>query len=236
VIFDSNGKQTFMAGSTRRRIDVHHHFWPQRYMLEEQQRNPGYTHSSTGKARLLSWTAEQAIEVMDAQGIACAIGSISTPGVWFGDVPASRRLSRDWNEEGAKTVHDHPLRFGFFAVVAPPDTEGALREIEYALDTLQADGIGLLSNYDGKSLGDAAFAPVFDELNRRKSVVFVHPTMHPATAPVWFSMERWRAAPTSGLSFPMAPAFCPISGRGSSTSARRSSSFTTTIRTASSTR
>jgi predicted TIM-barrel fold metal-dependent hydrolase len=182
VIFDSNGKQTFMAGSTRRRIDVHHHFWPQRYMLEEQQRNPGYTHSSTGKDRLLRWTAQQAIDVMDTHGIACAIGSISTPGVWFGDVPASRRLSRDWNEEGAKTVHDHPQRFGFFAVVAPPDTEGALKEIEYALDTLKADGIGLLSNYDGKSLGDAAFAPVFDELNRRKSVVFVHPTMHPSTA------------------------------------------------------
>lgn len=164
------------------RIDVHHHFWPRRYMQEEQKRIASYKHSSTNKKRLVSWTVEQAIEAMDQNGIAVAIGSISTPGVWYGDVPAARRLSRDWNEAGAATVRDHPSRFGFLAVVAPPDTDGALLEIEYALDTLKADGIALLSNYDGKSLGDPAFAPVFDELERRKCVVFVHPTLHPATA------------------------------------------------------
>ncbi len=171
-----------MAGKHLQRIDVHHHFWPRRYMIEEQARIPGYSHSSTGKDRLVNWSPELALETMDSQGIACGIGSISTPGVWYGDVPAARRLSRDWNEEGAKTVQAYPSRFGFFAVIAPPDTDGALREIEYALDTLKADGIGLLSNYDGISLGDPAFAPVFDELNRRKCVVFVHPALHPATA------------------------------------------------------
>ena len=171
-----------MTSPSPRRIDVHHHFWPRRYMREEQERNASYKHSSANATRLLSWTAEQAIEMMDQNGIAAAIGSISTPGVWFGDVEAARRLSRDWNEEGARTVQGHPSRFGFFAVIAPPDPDGALREIEYALDTLKADGIGLLSNYDGKSLGDAAFAPVFAELDRRGCVVFVHPTAHPATA------------------------------------------------------
>jgi predicted TIM-barrel fold metal-dependent hydrolase len=171
-----------MASMTRRRIDVHHHFLPRNYMIEEQERNAGYKHSGANKQRLLSWTPEQAIEVMDEHCIACAIGSVSTPGVWFGDIRAARRLSRDWNECAAKAVHDHPTRFGFFAVAAPPDTEGALKEIEYALDVLQADGIGLLSNYDGKSLGDPSFAPVFEELNRRKCVVYVHPTMHHCTA------------------------------------------------------
>jgi predicted TIM-barrel fold metal-dependent hydrolase len=168
-----------MPQSPPGRIDIHHHFLPQRYMSEEHERIAGYTHGGMSTERLLHWTPEQALEVMDANGIGFAVGSVSTPGVWFGDVAAARRLSREWNEAAAKAVHDHPTRFGFFAVVAPPDPEGALTEIGYALDTLKADGIGLLSNYDGKSLGDPSFAPVFAELNRRKCVVYVHPTVHP---------------------------------------------------------
>ncbi len=164
------------------RIDIHHHFLPRPYMAEEQARIAGYKHGGMTADRLLGWTPEQAIEVMDANGIAFATGSVSTPGPWFGDAAAARRLSRMWNEGAAKAVADHPDRLGFFATVAPPDPEGALKEIEYALDTLKADGIGLLSNYDGKSLGDATFAPVFEELNRRKCVVYVHPTMHVCTA------------------------------------------------------
>lgn len=167
---------------TCHRIDVHHHFLPQPYMKAEQERIADYTHGGMSANRLVSWTSDQAIEVLDENGIEFALGSISTPGPWFGDVAASRKLVRGWNEEAAKAVQAYPDRLGFFAPIAPPDTEGALKEIEYALDTLKADGIGLLTNYDGKSLGDESFKPVFEELNRRKCVVYIHPTAHVCTA------------------------------------------------------
>src|SRR5271156_2979666 len=108
----------------RHRIDIHHHFLPQRYMHEEHERIPNVVHNIGD--RLLKWTPAQAIEVMDQNGIAVAIGSVSTPGPWFGDVAAARRLSRDWNEAGAGAQRPHPRRVRIFPTIAPPPPHRAL--------------------------------------------------------------------------------------------------------------
>src|SRR5271170_5718112 len=118
---------------------------------------------------LRNGSAEKSLEDMDKSGVARSIMSLTTPGVWFGDVAEGRRLAREVNEHFAKTVADHPTRYGMFAVLPLPDVEGSLRELAYAFDTLKADGIGLFTSYQDRYLGDAAFAPVFDELNRRKA-------------------------------------------------------------------
>jgi predicted TIM-barrel fold metal-dependent hydrolase len=131
--------------------------------------------SDRDHSALLNWTPARAVEEMDRTGIRSAITSLGLPGVWFGGADAARSLARTCNEYAAQMVRDFPGRFGLFAALPLPDTDGSLREIAYAFDVLKADGVGLVSNYDDKWPGDPAFGPVFEELNRRKAVVFIHP-------------------------------------------------------------
>jgi len=161
------------------RLDVHHHILPPTYLrlVGAERIGPLLV---AGKPPV--WTPQHSIEAMDRNGIEKSITSISAPGLWLGDTESTRRLTRECNDYAAKMRQDHPGRFGLFASLPLPDVEGSLREIAYALDELKADGIGLLTNYDGKYPGDVAFAPVFEELNRRKAVVYFHPTEAPCCA------------------------------------------------------
>jgi predicted TIM-barrel fold metal-dependent hydrolase len=136
-------------------IDTHHHFYPPAYQKawmdwEDARKIP---HFKTQVA----WTRDKAIEELDKNGV------------------ATGTMARICNDFGAEMVRDYKGRFGLFATLSMIDIDATLKEIEYAFDTLQADGVGLQSNYGDKWLGNPVYKPVFEELNRRKAVVYVHP-------------------------------------------------------------
>jgi hypothetical protein len=152
------------------RIDVHHHLSPPTYIAASNA-------SHFGDPLMKNWTPEKSLEDMDGAGVEVAILSVTAPGLGFTSGEAARKLARECNDYAARLVADHHGRFGSFAMIPLTDIDGSLQEIAYALDTLKADGIGLLTSYGDKWLGDPAFLPVMEELNRRKALVYTHPTL-----------------------------------------------------------
>ena len=146
-----------VASPALRTVDVHHHIYPPRYLSENLEHIAKDIGPVAAKAQ--NWSPRSAVEKMDQAGVATAINSITSPGVWFEDGDAARVRARVCNEFGAQLIRDFPGRFGMFAAIPLPDTDGSLKEIEYALDVLKLDGVGLLTSYAGKLLGDPAFAP-----------------------------------------------------------------------------
>ncbi len=182
------------AGCACGRIDVHAHFLPECYV--EALAKAGLT-TLDGGFPIPAWSEAAALEMMERQKIGQAMISLSSPSTHFLPVEQKPALVRQVNEEGAGLVRRHPDRFGFFASLPLPDVDGALTEMAYAFDVLGADGIVLETNIEGEYLGSANFAPVFAELNRRKAVLFLHPT-----SPACFdALALGRPAPL--LEFPL---------------------------------
>jgi predicted TIM-barrel fold metal-dependent hydrolase len=151
-------------------IDVHHHFLPPRFVAQRREEILYFARDP----EVLEWSPSRAIEQLDRFGIDTAYLSLGVPGA------GETRLARACNEYAAELTREHPGRFGVFASLPLPDVEAGLTELEYAFDQLGADGVGLLSSYDGRHLGDPLFAPLLEELDRRGAIVHVHPIAPPA--------------------------------------------------------
>jgi predicted TIM-barrel fold metal-dependent hydrolase len=151
-----------ISTAARRRIDVHHHVVPPQFV-------------ATTPMPVKVPDTDSQLQSMDDFGIQAAITSL-TPRVFLNHPTRRREVARECNEFQAGLVRDHPARFGAFAVLPLPDVDDALAEVAYALDTLHLDGIGLFSSCEGRYLGDPLYDPLFEELNRRKALVFVHPS------------------------------------------------------------
>ena len=178
--------------STRNLIDIHAHFFTNEYLAA--MRAAGL--QDVDGFPLPDWSVESSLELMDRCDIKTSVLSISAPGIEFVPAASARMLTRKINEQQAKLVALYPHRFGGFALLPLPDVDGALLEMAYALDVLRLDGIVLFTNINQIYLGDKRFEPIFEELNRRNAVVFVHPV-----APPGFNIERL-GFPAPAIEFP----------------------------------
>jgi predicted TIM-barrel fold metal-dependent hydrolase len=155
------------------RIDCHAHYLPPAYY--DALRDAGLTLLDGGMP-VPQWRVEDSLALMDRHDIATQMLSVSSPSVNFAGADKAVRLARAVNEQGAGYIRAHPGRFGLFATLPMADVAATLKEIDHAFDTLKADGVTMLTNTGGIYLGDQKYDAVFDALNARKAVVFIHPT------------------------------------------------------------
>jgi 6-methylsalicylate decarboxylase len=162
-------------GAKPKVIDTHHHFYAPSY--QKKWLDWEDAHHGRHFPGQVAWSVQKAVEDMDKNGISIGVLSLaSTPGNWFGlDAAGAGAMARTCNDFAAEMMRDHKGRFGLFATLSMFDIDATLKEIEYVFDTLHADGVGLQTNYGDKWLGHPVYKPVFEELNRRKAVVYVHP-------------------------------------------------------------
>ena len=166
------GRPLAAQNARPRLINVHHHLTAPAYVKF-------LTDNKVREFPIKS--AAEGIEDMDKAGVTIALCSTIGPGIWFGNLADTRRLAREINDYAAKVVSDYPGRFGMFTMLPLPDIDGSLKEIEYGFEKLKADGVYMYTNWGGKALygdkylGDLALAPIYEELNRRKAVVYTHP-------------------------------------------------------------
>jgi len=163
------------AQPTKTVIDTHLHFYPPEYQAIQKAYLEARKLPPIGVDQ--DWTPAKVVELMDKSEIRTGVLSLaSTPGTWFdAGAESAHKTATMCREFAAKMRQDYPGRFGVFAPLSMIDADVTLKEIEHAFDAIKADGINLQTNYGDKWLGDPAYKPVLEELNRRKAVVYVHP-------------------------------------------------------------
>ena len=171
------------------RWDLHTHYYPQSYfrLIEEVGGDFSFGQSPTGQtiirfrgSRFFGITPpmtdpRKRLEDMDRVGIDTEVLSLSTPNVYFVEGKAQANVARMVNDAYAELAAMHPGRFLGFASIPMDDPDAAVRELERAVEELRMQGVILLSNIRGRALADPLYRPFFEEADRRRLCVFVHP-------------------------------------------------------------
>ncbi|GAA4203597.1 amidohydrolase family protein [Streptosporangium oxazolinicum] len=164
------------------RVDTHNHAVPPK--MQEWAVRAGILPPNQSRwPTWARWSLAATEEVMAENEIAAVVTSSPAPFEVFKDATQVREGARVINESLADLVREQPARFGFFAFLPLTDVDDALAETAYALDTLGADGVLLLTHVDGTYIGDKSFEPLFAELDRRHAVALVHPQFLPGGTP-----------------------------------------------------
>jgi predicted TIM-barrel fold metal-dependent hydrolase len=172
-------------------IDVHAHHYPDSYLDACKRADSGFTHYYRDDGRLIVLQdggvalavpqplppAAQRITMMDDAGVDVQVLSVSAPNVFRFPEATRIPLTRDVNDEFADVTGASDGRLRMFASLPLPNVDESLKEFERTRSRPDVVGVALCTNIDGRPLDDESFAPLWEELSRRQTTVFVHGTV-----------------------------------------------------------
>jgi len=192
------------------KIDIHSHYYPQAF-LEELKKgiipNLRIIRDEVGRniivhkgTRVVTITppmnnVELRLKDMAKAGIDMQILSLSIPSVDAFPPEEGIAFAQMVNEELSKISKKHPNRFAFFATIPLKAKEGAIVELNRAVEALGAKGIILGSNIDGRPLDSLEFRSFFSYIAEMNIPILIHP-MTPAGND---AMNDYRLAPMIGF-------------------------------------
>lgn len=155
-------------------VDVHAHCYPKPYIKELKR--IGIDEEGGIGVKIPEWSSSEArIEEMEALGIDIQILSLSAPNVYFQDAELSKALAQMTNDFISDICKKYPDRFMCFASIPLNNLKYAFDELHRAIDDLGMDGIILGTNINQRSLSEDQFLPFFEELDKMKIPIALHP-------------------------------------------------------------
>jgi predicted TIM-barrel fold metal-dependent hydrolase len=172
-------------------IDIHSHDYPDVYLEACKREDSGFTHYYRDDGRLIVLQdggvalaapqplppPEHRIGMMDDAGVDVQVLSVSAPNVFRFPDAVRIPLTRDVNDTFVDRANGSQGRLRVFASLPLPNIDEALTELDRVLALPHVVGIVLCTNIDGHNLDEELFAPLWEELSRRRTTVFVHSTV-----------------------------------------------------------
>ena len=155
------------------RIDVHHHFLPPELLAELKRSGRQVDRRPAGSRVESRHRARDDGAPRHRRRSRLRRCPAST-----GATRSSRcALARHANEFAARIVQDDPAHFGFFAAVPLPDTRGGAARSRVRARRAEARRRAAVSRASATSIpATRQFDELFQELERRKAIVHIHPS------------------------------------------------------------
>ena len=166
------------------RIDVHAHYWTDRYLDRLAALGKMDTATQRGIGAGGGAELDARLRLMDRAGVDIQVLSAAPQLPYCLDTERAVAAAHHVNDEYAAVVTAHPDRFRAFAAIPMPDVDAAIAEITRATDELGMVGVTMNTSVLDRAITDPDFEPIFAELDTRGAVLYLHPAGNGACSPL----------------------------------------------------